>query len=221
MPDTLQVGLVSYTDWNKVNTYTPAFQNSHTINANLNPDPSSNPNQPFNPDIIAKFDYARFEAPIIPTHLIGLDFANPNEVSDTEILGLFSYPSETKDLTGWKIWKGYDSDWDNVLNWSGGSLPSAQDSILIPNCGCTEMIHPTISLGNHTYSALKIESGGQIDIQSNASLTADLIGLHSRFINQGTIICEGTLNVINLLGKQVENTGLLDCSGLGLCNFLD
>lgn len=94
MPSSVQVGLVAYTDWDKVNTYAPTFANANTINANLNPDPSSNPNQAFNPDLVATFDYARFDSITLPSALQGLDLSNPSIVSNADLLSLLSFPSQ-------------------------------------------------------------------------------------------------------------------------------
>lgn len=87
-PDTLQAGLHCYTDWNKVNSYDVNFYNRNVINANLNPDPSNNPSLPFNPDIIAEFDYARFFEPVVPAILQGVDLVN--QASDADLLSFLS-----------------------------------------------------------------------------------------------------------------------------------
>lgn len=76
MPAALQVGLVSYSDWFKASTYQPFFHNGHVLNAALNPDPSSNPGQPFQPDALASFDFARFAAVAVPPELNGVDLVN-------------------------------------------------------------------------------------------------------------------------------------------------
>lgn len=62
LPDTLQVGLVAYTDWDKMSGFDPFFHNGHvlspaTIPAALDP----NPAVPFDPDIEASFEFIRFE----------------------------------------------------------------------------------------------------------------------------------------------------------------
>lgn len=64
LPDTLQVGLVSYTDYGKVADFAPFYHNSHvlsedTVPAAENPTPA----EPFNPDIEASFEYIRFQRP--------------------------------------------------------------------------------------------------------------------------------------------------------------
>lgn len=87
-PDTLQAGLHSYTDWAKVSSYDVDFYNRNVINANLNPDPSNNPNLPFNPDIIAEFEYARFFEPIVPNNLQGVDLVS--QASDADLLSFLS-----------------------------------------------------------------------------------------------------------------------------------
>ncbi len=75
-PNTLQVGLVTYTDYAKVSSYTPYFHNSNVLNDALRPDPSSNTFLPFAPDLIAGFEYARFHAVDLPRELVGLDLVN-------------------------------------------------------------------------------------------------------------------------------------------------
>ena len=79
-PDTLQVGLVVYTDWAGVSSLTPQVHNS-TENY-------------INPDIIGEFEFARFDSVFVPQPLVGLDFSNELAVSDAEILTFLSYDSE-------------------------------------------------------------------------------------------------------------------------------
>jgi len=160
MPTDVQVGFVTYTDWDKVNTYSIEFHNANTINADLNPDPSDDQNQP-----------------------------------------------------------GTNTDWNDVSNWNDGVLPTSQDSILIPNCGCPEVVFPNIDSGVFTYSSLIVEEGGQLNIETNAILNIDLIGNDSQFSNYGTINNSGTLSVINSGGKLLINEGFLYCAVDAICNF--
>ena len=219
MPETLQVGMVTYTDWPKVNTYTYAFHNFNTLNSDLDPDPTAY--QSFNPDLIGTFDFARFEDVDVPAQYVGLDFSDPSDVSDAEILALFSYPSASNDLEGWKIWNGVNSNWNDASNWSGNSIPLPQDSILIPNCGCPEVVFPVIPNGSFTYNSIVIESGGQITIPFGSTLSLDLSDPFARFTNYGSIYNSGTLNVTNSVGKQILNEGLIECENGAICNFLD
>ena len=94
LPSMLQVGFVTYTDWPKLSSYTPAFANSHIINNNLNPDPSSNPSLDFTPDLIAEFEFARFDSIVVPSSLVGLDLSNDMVVSDSLLLNFLGYPSQ-------------------------------------------------------------------------------------------------------------------------------
>jgi hypothetical protein len=219
MPDTLQVGMVTYTDWPKVNTYSYSFHNFNTLNSDLQNDPT--PWQPFNADLVGTFDFARFEEVDLPAQYVGLDFSDPGDVSDSEILALFSYDSESNDLEGWKIWNGTNSDWNDASNWSGNSLPTFQDSILIPNCGCVEVEFPEVSIGAHTYQSLVIEEGGQITVPSGATLSIDLNSQNAKFENYGTLFNSGSLLVINALNKIVLNEGVMECENGGICTFLD
>lgn len=219
MPDTLQVGMVTYTDWPKVSTYTYPFHNFNTLNEDLDPDPTDD--QPFNADLIGTFDYARFEDVNLPPEYVGLDFSDENEVSDSEILTLFDYPSVSTDLEGWKIWNGSNSDWNDPSNWSGNTIPNVQDSILIPNCGCPEVEFPQLASGNFTYQSLIIESGGELNIPSGSMLTIDLSSSNSTLENYGNIINAGSLMVSNMAAKSIINEGLIECANGAVCNFTD
>lgn len=93
-PETVQIGFVTYTNWPKVVSYTPAFQNSHTLNSSLNPDPTNRPDLDFEPDVIGDFDFARFDSLAIPAGLVGLNFMNSGEVTDADLLAFLAYDSE-------------------------------------------------------------------------------------------------------------------------------
>ena len=80
----LQVGMVTYTDWEKCATFVPFDHNSVTITPPLPGDPS--PGTPFTPDAMARFDYVRFQRIELPAHLAGLDLSDPGAVSDAELL---------------------------------------------------------------------------------------------------------------------------------------
>ncbi len=92
-PSTMQIGFVTYTDWNKVNSYAPIFQNSNVINSNLNPDPSSNPSLPFTPDLIGGFEFARFDDVNLPPDLIGVNLLS-NAVTNQQLLSFLGFTSQ-------------------------------------------------------------------------------------------------------------------------------
>ena len=219
MPETLQVGMVTYTDCSKVNTYSYEFHNFNTLNSDLDPDPSSG--QPFNADLIGTFDYARFENVNISASYDGLDFSDESEVSDAEILSLFSYDSETDDLNGWKVWNGTNNNWNDASNWSGNTIPTLQDSILIPNCGCPEVVFPEAPEGLNVFQSLVVEEGGQVIIPPNAIFSIDLNSTNARFENYGSLLNSGTLLVVNTANKSLLNEGIIECENGGECRFLD
>lgn len=72
MPATMQVGMVAYTDWDKMAGITPPVHNTNVLAPGRFPnDPT--PSQPFNPDITASYDFARFARPDVPAALQGID----------------------------------------------------------------------------------------------------------------------------------------------------
>ena len=91
-PALMQIGLVTYTDWDKVFTYTPLFHNSHVLNDSLNPDPSSNPGLPFDPDLIGQFDFVRFDSVTVPPPLQGVDLVNV--ASNNDLLSFLGYSTQ-------------------------------------------------------------------------------------------------------------------------------
>ena len=84
MPATLQVGLVSYTDWTKASDFDPFTQNSTVLVPGVAGDPT--PAEAFNPDITAGFEYARYVRPDVPDALAEADLTDPNTVSDAVLL---------------------------------------------------------------------------------------------------------------------------------------
>lgn len=79
MPETMQLGLVTYSDWNKANDFDPFVHNSTVLEAGV-ADPT--PAEPFNPDLVAGFEYARFARPNVPAALEGVDLVNTASEAD-------------------------------------------------------------------------------------------------------------------------------------------
>ena len=84
MPETMQVGLVTYTDWEKASDFDPFTQNSTVLTPGVAGDPT--PGEAFNPDLTAGFEYARYALPDVPEALAGADLTDPASVSDAELL---------------------------------------------------------------------------------------------------------------------------------------
>ncbi len=83
MPETLQVGMVTYTDWEKANDFDPFLHNGSVLTPETIADPT--PGQAFNPDLTAGFEYARFVHPDVPVELQGVDLTS-NGISDAQLL---------------------------------------------------------------------------------------------------------------------------------------
>lgn len=93
-PAEMQVGFVTYTDWNKVFSYSTNDHNEYTLSPSVNPninDLSGNPSMPFNPDLEARFDYARFDEVTVPEELENVNLFN--EATDEELLDFLGYAS--------------------------------------------------------------------------------------------------------------------------------
>lgn len=95
MPETMQVGLVSYSDWTKANDFDPFTQNSTVLTPGVAGDPT--PGEAFNPDITAGFEYARYARPDVPDAFAGADLSNPAEVTDAELLSFLGSATNIAD----------------------------------------------------------------------------------------------------------------------------
>ena len=168
-PDEIQVGLVTYTDWIKVTTYSVQNHNQYTLNSDLDPNLSNNPSIPFHPDIIARFDYARIDSLIWPDSLNNLNLTNENVVSDDDILAVVGY-DEAAEFDG-HIWQGQvNGDVMNVSNWLPASIPGPNDAVYIPKCDCVEVFAPVLASGTWEIGRLILDPGAEIDMTPNATL---------------------------------------------------
>jgi len=86
--DTLQIGFVSYTDWTKVFSYSTTFHNTHTLHPDTLGASDPRPEIPFNPDVLASYDYARFDTVSAPPGFNALTATNQ------ELLTYFGYDTE-------------------------------------------------------------------------------------------------------------------------------
>ena len=73
-PDTLQVGLTAYTDWDTVSGYEPEVYNQTVLT------------KTGAPDLVARFDWITFRQPQVPKQLVGADLSNPAAVPDAALL---------------------------------------------------------------------------------------------------------------------------------------
>jgi hypothetical protein len=81
MPETMHVGLVSYTNWTKANDFDPFVHNNEVMDGSgFDPTPA----EPFNPDIHAGIEYARYALPVVPPELEGVDLLN--DATDDQLL---------------------------------------------------------------------------------------------------------------------------------------
>ena len=74
MPEAVQVGLVTYSDWDKASDYDPFVHNGAVLIEGELDDPT--PAEPYNPDVTAGFEYARYARPLVPAELTGVDLVN-------------------------------------------------------------------------------------------------------------------------------------------------
>lgn len=123
MQETLQVGLLGYSDYGKTSTFTPVYANSNTLfDTPENRANSSNPAMTYSPDLRASFDYIRFErldsSPVgddpAPLVTFDVDVVNPsfeNLTGETQV-SVFTFGP----LPGWDLYDPAD-----ITNGGAGS----------------------------------------------------------------------------------------------------
>lgn len=217
LEDTVQVGMVSYTDWNKASTYSMPFHNSHVLNVDLNPDPSNNPGLPFNPDIITQYDYLYLVNTTMPVAWVGLDLTDEGEVSDTEILMHYGDQIPDPVPTTHPIWLGgINQQWNNASNWLPSNLPSALDTIRVNSCACPQANCLVMPSGVTTIHGMDVMEGAIITIPAGATLEID-----GPLTNEGTVIIFGQLLIHAGTNAVSSNYGTLDCRTGGSISILD
>jgi len=81
-PQTLQVGLCVYTDYNSASRLQPRQHNQTVIREG-------------NPDLIARFEYLRYQRPQVPANLAGQDLSNPGAVPDAALLSFLGQAADS------------------------------------------------------------------------------------------------------------------------------
>jgi len=212
LANTVQVGMVTYTDWDKVSTYSMPFHNSHVLNEDLNPDPSTNPGLPFAPDIITQYDYLEYLTAVMPTEWIGLDLTNENQVSNTAILSYFGSIIPDPEATSEHIWLGGHSEsWNDQTNWLPALVPDENDTVRINSCVCSEVSCLTLPPGQINVSGINLRVGATLTIPAGSVLDID-----GPFHNEGSVIIFGQLILHAGSGNMASNMGTVDCRTGGI-----
>ncbi|GDY21366.1 hypothetical protein LBMAG56_27130 [Verrucomicrobiota bacterium] len=86
-PATLQVGLSAMGNYSAASALTPLQHNQTVITAQ-------------SADLVATFDYFRLQRPVVPANLQGLDFTNPAQVSDAQLLAFLGANANSAPATG-------------------------------------------------------------------------------------------------------------------------
>ncbi len=214
---TVQIGMVTYTDWDKVSTYSMPFHNSHVLNDALDPDPSTNPWLPFQPDIISTYEYMDFKTTMMPPAWIGLDLTNENLVSDQQILQYYGNTIAEPVAPTAPVWLGkVNQFWNNPDNWLPAEIPASNDTILVHSCACPAANCLEVPAGTTVISGMTVSPGGSLTVPAG-----DVLQVNGPFINHGTVIIYGQLVIDTFGGTAAINAGSLDCRSGGQVTILD
>ncbi len=109
---------------------------------------------------------------------------------------------------GFPVWTGTTSTaWDEPTNWSTGVLPTATDSVIIPDVSSASNNFPALNT-NTTIKSLTILPNAKLTVNSNQSLT-----LTHHIVNEDSLILKesGTVEV----GGTFNNSGKIVLEGTG------
>jgi hypothetical protein len=209
--------MVTYTDWDKVATYTMPFHNSHVLNEALDPDPSNNPSLPFEPDIITRYDFLDLDLTSMPAAWAGLDLLNPGQVSDAQILQMYGDAVPIPLPSTHSIWLGsHNADWGDPVNWLPAVVPGLNDTVRINSCACPEVHYPVLPEGATAIAGMHIMEGGQLDIPAGATLM-----INGPLHNEGTITVFGLLSMDANGSSGTSNYGVIECKSGGVMQIED
>ena len=153
-PDTIQVGLVTYTDWQKVSSYiSPFTHNSTQIEGN-----ECNTGPACNPDIIGEFEFIRFDSLDIPMGL-GSNWNDPGDVTDSELLSFLSFVSQRYCPNSIHIDSPVDSN--SFLLVEASSSISISDSV-----GTNGILLLSATDSVHLTSGFNVDTGAIIEVDN-------------------------------------------------------
>ncbi len=209
LPDTVQLGFVTYTDWPNVNVYSYEDHNNNVLNSGYE-------NRNWEADLTGAFNYARFDTAQVPPAMDHLDLTDAAAASDGDLLNWFGDDSAPAVTFDGSEWIGLiDSDWNNPSNWRDGGIPASGDSVWIRNSSCAQVHPPIVPAGLPTLSSLRISSGAQLTIPDGVVLVIDLQAPGSSVTNEGNILVDGVLQVMHASQREVRNRNNITVSESG------
>ncbi len=170
---------------------------------------------------------------------------DPNDIFDTpggSFVNQGTILNESQASSTTNIWTGCadDFDWDTADNWSLETEPLATHDVIVPSMGESSN-YPIINTAGNVAQSIQILSDASLTLNYASSLTLDggdngvtvkssaLLEIYGSLmienstnngmINQGTIINEGFLNILNSTTTDINNTGtftLTPCSETNL-----
>ncbi len=217
LQDSIQVGMVTYTDWDKASTYVNTFHNSHVLNEDLDPDPSGNPGLPFAPDVITRYDFLDLQETAMPVEWEGLNLLNLGQVTDEEILEYYGDTIPTPVAPTDHIWLGRANGlWNETSNWLFGTLPDVTDTVRVNSCACPEVSCVHLDTGTTIIGALSLKEGAVMTIPVGSTLI-----INGSVVNEGVIVVHGVLRVLTDGSGNVNNLGTIDCRDGGIVEIME
>ena len=144
----------------------------------------------------------------------GTDLCEPNYAEYNTWKSEITNYNGTNNSCELVIWAGTtDSDWNTSSNWEGGIVPTETDDVIIPNVSSASMNDPIIS-GDFAVNDIHVESGGNLTIESGASLAVfgTATGDSYQVVKDGMNVAGGddspASGGYNLMGSLVKNQKL-------------
>lgn len=214
--DIMQVGFVTYTDWQKVSTYNNNatnrfFQNSHVLQNGVENDPNAGSSIPFAPDLRAEFAFARFNEVSVPTAFQGMDLCDENEVSNEDLLTFLGYASTAALAIDNLDFTAQQEGESITLNWSDNSdnidhyiiEHRSQDTDFQPINN-----HPTHTTGIYSFTHHHPKNGANYyrigQIKSNGNIAYSEVIAINFIATHEVVIVPNPFNTTTNLGIYLE-----------------
>ncbi len=196
LADTLQVGIVAFSDWYGADSVSEFDHNNTAVAANE--------------DLRAQFDYIRFRTPVIPPELAGQDLT---VVEDATLLGFLGFDSEAAEVAAAPL------PWSDPATW-GGAVPIAGETVTIPADTTIVLDQSTPDLGGLTVMGTLVFDNQDLELTADWIVVSGALHIGSEaepFQHQATITLTGDDPAESIMGMGTRGImvmgGVLELHG--------
>lgn len=195
LADTLQVGVVAFSDWNGASSVSAFNQNNTAVSASE--------------DLTAAFDYVRFSTPQLPAELEDQDLTTVDNTALLSFLGFDDEPDAPGETQAQLL------PWSDPATWEGGG-PAAGDNVIIPADNSILLDQSPPNLGGLVINGTLIFGNQDIELNADWIVINGALQIGSEaepFGHQATITLTGDDPTENIMGMGTLTRGIMVMDG--------